>query len=342
MNLPDVKIVDMNYAIRNSIGHFSKDLIDEINDRLSKKEQVILLLNRRGYDTVVSCKNCGYTYKCPNCDITLTYHKSSNNLRCHYCGYAAKLDINCPKCHERSLNGIGTGTEKIEEELNKLFKQAKVLRMDFDTTTKKGSHEKLIESFKKKEYDILIGTQIVAKGLDFDDVTLVGIINADTSLNIPNYRSSEETFELLSQTAGRSGRKKHGTVILQTYNKDHYAIRYTKSHDYLNFFKEEMNIRREMKYPPYYYLIYIKISGKDNNYVYKEALKIYNRLLINSENDSIYLIKSRLYFERAQVYSKLGMEKLSEEDMAKAEELNLEPYFQNPIPAPTLLLDNLK
>ena len=170
--------------------------------------------------------------------------------------------LECPECHEKSLNDLGVGTEKIEEELKELLPNSRILRMDFDTTSRKGMHEKMITEFGEHKYDILLGTQIVAKGLDFDDVTLVGIINADTSLNIPNYRSSEETFELLSQTAGRSGRKKHGTVILQTYNKDHYAIRYTKSHDYLNFFKEEMNIRREMKYPPYYFIYIYKNKWK--------------------------------------------------------------------------------
>ena len=196
--LPTVRIIDMSEEIKNSVGHFSRNLITAIKDKLDKKEQVILLLNRRGYSSFISCKNCGYTFKCPNCDITLTYHKTSNTLRCHYCGYGTKVYKKCPECNEESITDLGVGTEKIEEELKNIFKDSKVLRMDVDTTSRKGMHEKMITAFKNHEYDILLGTQIVAKGLDFDNVTLVGVINADTSLNIPDFRSSENTFSLLS------------------------------------------------------------------------------------------------------------------------------------------------
>lgn len=227
--LPEVTLVDMNQEFKRSEGHFSLLLLNKIKEKLSKEEQVILLLNRRGYSSFVTCKNCGYTVKCPHCDITLTYHKSSNNLRCHYCGYATNITNICPECHEKSLTTLGVGTEKIEEELHTLIPAAKILRMDFDTTSKKGSHAKMIEEFKEHKYDILLGTQIVAKGLDFENVTLVGVVNADTSLNIPNFRSSEQTFSLLSQVAGRSGRSsKTGEVIIQTYNPTHYAIECVK------------------------------------------------------------------------------------------------------------------
>jgi len=273
--LPNVEIVDMNQEMRRVQGHFSNQLLTKINTRLEKKEQVILLLNRRGYSSFVSCKNCGYTVKCPHCDITMTYHKTSSVLRCHYCGYATNLIKNCPECHENSLSTLGVGTEKIEEELKKYLPQAKVLRMDIDTTSKKGSHAKMIASFKRGEYDILLGTQMVAKGLDFASVTLVGVINADTSLNIPDFRSSENTFDLLSQVAGRSGRgEKTGEVIIQTFNPDHYALSYVKNHDYYGFYKEEMKIRRTLKYPPYYYLVYIKLSGRDYTVLEQEAHKI--------------------------------------------------------------------
>ena len=273
--LPDVEIVDMNQEMKKSKGHFSLKLVSEIEDRLSKKEQVILLLNRRGYSNFITCKNCGYTFKCPNCDITLTYHKSSNILRCHYCGYGEKVFTNCPSCGEDSLNRLGVGTQKIEEEINNLYADARVLRMDYDTTSKKGAHEKMIEAFKNHEYDILLGTQMVAKGLDFSLVTLVGVINADTSLNIPDFRSSENTFSLLSQVAGRSGRsEKSGQVIIQTFNPDHYAINLVKNHDYLGFYQKEMFIRRQLKYPPYFYICNIRISGKDSSYIFDEALKI--------------------------------------------------------------------
>ena len=272
-NLPKVEFVDMNKAIATAKGHFSLELIKRIEETLRRGEQVILLLNRRGYSSVLSCKNCGYVMKCPNCDISLTYHKTNNMLRCHYCGYATNYPKVCPECKEEALRDLGVGTEKIEEEVKSLFGNSKVLRMDVDTTSKKNAHQKIIESFGKGEANILIGTQMVAKGLDFPNVTLVGVLNTDTSLMIPDFRSSETTFDLLSQVAGRSGRAKEGLVVFQTYNKDHYAISCASNHDYLTFYKEEMAIRKMMKYPPYYYLVLVKISGKDENSCLKEAVR---------------------------------------------------------------------
>ena len=272
-NLPKVEFVDMNKAIATAKGHFSLELIKRIEETLRRGEQVILLLNRRGYSSVLSCKNCGYVMKCPNCDISLTYHKTNNMLRCHYCGYATTYPKVCPECKEEALRDLGVGTEKIEEEVKSLFGNSKVLRMDVDTTSKKNAHQKRIESFAKGEANILIGTQMVAKGLDFPNVTLVGVLNTDTSLMIPDFRSSETTFDLLSQVAGRSGRAKEGLVVFQTYNKDHYAISCASNHDYLTFYKEEMAIRKMMKYPPYYYLVLVKISGKDENSCLKEAVR---------------------------------------------------------------------
>ena len=272
-NLPKVEFVDMNKAIATAKGHFSLELIKRIEETLRRGEQVILLLNRRGYSSVLSCKNCGYVMKCPNCDISLTYHKTNNMLRCHYCGYATNYPKVCPECKEEALRDLGVGTEKIEEEVKSLFGNSKVLRMDVDTTSKKNAHQKIIESFAKGEANILIGTQMVAKGLDFPNVTLVGVLNTDTSLMIPDFRSSETTFDLLSQVAGRSGRAKEGLVVFQTYNKDHYAISCASKHDYLTFYKEEMAIRKMMKYPPYYYLVLVKISGKDENSCLKEAVR---------------------------------------------------------------------
>ncbi len=274
-SLPSVEIVDMNEEYKKNVGLFSKKLFDKISEKIEKKEQVILLLNRRGYSSFVTCKNCGYTVKCPHCDITLTYHKHASMLRCHYCGYATNLKVICPECHENSLTNLGIGTEKVEEELHKLFPNTAVLRMDVDTTSRKGMHKKMIEDFRNQKYSILLGTQIVAKGLDFENVTLVGVINADTSLNIPDFRSSENTFSLLSQVAGRSGRsEKVGEVVIQTFNPSHYAISFVKKHDYIGFYKQEMTIRKTMKYPPYYYLVYIRLSGKDYSIIEKEAQKI--------------------------------------------------------------------
>lgn len=285
-NLPLVEIVDMSKEKhRGSI--FSSRLITEVNKRLEEHEQIILLLNRRGYSSFITCSNCGYTAKCPHCDITLTYHKTSNTLRCHYCGYADKMNDICPSCGEKAIKTLGTGTEKVEEEIKKVF-NARVVRMDLDTTSKKGSHEKIITAFKNHEYDILLGTQMIAKGLDFSNVTLVGVINADTSLMVPNYRSNEYTFQLLMQTAGRSGRgEKNGSVIIQTFNPEHYAITLASKHDYIDFFKQEMEVRRKLSYPPYYYLIYIKVIGKDYNKISIESNKIASILTRELKNSKI-------------------------------------------------------
>ena len=262
--MPDIVLVDMKKEnIHNQI--ISSYLYDEINKRLVNKEQIILLLNRRGFSTFISCKECGYTYKCPNCDISLTYHKISNKLRCHYCGYFIEKDDICPSCHHDSLNYLGLGTEKVEETLHNLFTSARIIRMDQDTTSKKGSYQKIIDSFANHEYEILLGTQMISKGLDFKDVTLVGVINADTSLNIPDFRASEKTFDLLYQTAGRSGRfNKQGKVIIQTYNPDNNIYKLISMNNYDRFFEYEMNVRHTLKYPPYTYLLLIKVSG--NNY----------------------------------------------------------------------------
>lgn len=277
--LPEVTIVDMNKEKRGS--YFSSLLIDKINEKLAKKEQIILLLNRRGYASFITCSSCGFVSKCPNCDVTLTYHKSSDMERCHYCGYATKRHIECPNCHEKAVKNLGVGTEKIEEEIKKIFK-ARVIRMDLDTTSTKGSHEKIIKSFRNYEYDILLGTQMIAKGLDFPNVTLVGVINADTSLMIPNFRSSEYTFDLLSQVSGRSGRsEKTGAVIIQSYNPEHYAIKLSQTQNYKQFFKKEMNIRRELNYPPYCFIVSIKVISVDYNIAKDESVIISNKLKEN-------------------------------------------------------------
>lgn len=287
-SLPNVEIIDMNKEAKNGTSHITNRLLGELSSCIDRGEQAILFLNRRGFSTFVTCKNCSETIKCPNCDITLTYHKSNRMLRCHYCGYATPLPKVCPHCKEEALSDLGVGTEKIEEELHGLLPNARVLRMDVDTTSRKGAHKKMIDAFRNHEYDILLGTQIVAKGLDFSDVTLVGVINADTSLNIPDFRSSENTYSLLSQVAGRSGRsKKTGKVYIQTFNPDHYAISFVKEHDYLGFYREEMKIRRRLGYPPFYFLCYLKISGKEADYLFQEALKIKRSLERNLGHTTI-------------------------------------------------------
>ena len=289
MVLPNVHIVDMKEEIKRGNYTFSKLLIDKINEKISKSEQVILLLNRRGYSPLIKCSKCGEVEKCPNCDISLTYHKSSDSLRCHYCNYTKKCPSKCMKCGSADIKGIGLGTEKLEQEIMDKFK-ARVIRMDADTTSRKGMHEKIIKEFGEGKYDILLGTQMIAKGLDFPKVTLVGVINADMSLCVPDFRSSERTFQLLSQVSGRAGRGKYpGEVIIQTFNPDHYSIRYAKNHDYLNFYKEEMAIRKQLNYSPYYFITLVRISCKDYEEGFKHANKIKDYLEKNLSSDTILL-----------------------------------------------------
>lgn len=274
-NLPEVKLINMRDEIKKGNSLISEVLYSKIKDRLEKKEQTIILLNRRGYSTIISCHDCGYVYKCDNCDIPLTYHKSINKAKCHYCNMQININNKCPKCNSLNINQFGIGTEKLMEEIEKLFSEAKVLRMDVDTTSKKGSHEDIINKFSNKEYDILIGTSMISKGLDFKDVTLVGVINADSSLNIPDFRSAERTFQLLNQVAGRSGRNtKSGEVIIQGFNIDHYSMKDAANHDYLNFYNNEIAIRKLLKYPPFCNLAFIKISGKDLKLIETESNKI--------------------------------------------------------------------
>lgn len=287
--LPNVNIVDMKEEVKKGNFILSDMLKNKISEVLSKSEQAIILLNRRGYSSTISCRECGYVYKCPNCDITYTYHKSSNNLKCHYCGYSMVLPNKCSICGSDNLKDYGLGTEKLEETLNSLY-NARIVRMDVDTTSKKGQHQKIIDDFGEHKYDILIGTQMIAKGLDFPLVTLVGVVSIDSSLTSPDYRASENTFQLLSQVSGRAGRSENkGEVIIQTFNPDHYAITLAKNHDYIDFYKEEMKIRKMLKYSPYYYMVLVSITSKDYELGFKEANKIGSYIRNNISSDSIVL-----------------------------------------------------
>ena len=287
--LPNVNIVDMKEEVKKGNFILSDILKNKIGEVLDRGEQAIILLNRRGYSSTISCKECGYVYKCPNCDITYTYHKSSNNLKCHYCGYSMVLPNKCSICGSDNLKDYGLGTEKLEETLNSLY-NARIVRMDVDTTSKKGQHQKIIDDFGEHKYDILIGTQMIAKGLDFPLVTLVGVVSIDSSLTSPDYRASENTFQLLSQVSGRAGRSESkGEVIIQTFNPDHYAITLAKNHDYIDFYKEEMKIRKMLKYSPYYYMVLVSITSKDYELGFKEANKIGSYIRNNINKDSIVL-----------------------------------------------------
>ena len=262
--LPPVTLVDMTKEMaQQTTDELSSVLKDKIADRLAKGQQIVLLLNRRGYASYMLCRECGQVIQCPRCDISLTYHKHEHRLKCHYCDYQSPVPDRCPNCHSDYLRTFGLGTQKIEELLNQHFPTARIIRMDMDTTRKKGQHEALLDSFRCHEADILLGTQMIAKGLDFETVTLVGVINADTALNLPDFRAGEKTFQLLTQVAGRTGRGRfEGEVLIQTYNPDHYVMQLAQQHDYESFFYYEMKRRHLGHYPPYFYTTLITISSK--------------------------------------------------------------------------------
>lgn len=263
--LPTVFIADMREELRQgNRSMFSQSLIEAIRLRLEKKEQMVLFLNRRGYSSFVLCRDCGTVVQCPNCDISLTYHRTTEKLKCHYCGYEEHVPQICPQCQSDHIRYFGTGTQKVEEELYKLFPEARVLRMDVDTTKHKGAHEEILETFGAGHADILLGTQMIAKGLDFPNITLVGVLSADTSLHLPDYRAAERTFQLLTQVSGRAGRHdKLGEVIIQTYTPEHYAIDLAKTQEYEPFYEREMFLRRRSNYPPYYFVALIQLSHED-------------------------------------------------------------------------------
>ena len=279
-NLPKVEIVDLKQELANgNRSMLSFELYKSIEENLKNKLQTILFLNRRGYSTFIMCRNCGYTVKCKNCDISMTYHSYENKLKCHYCGYEEKVVKICPECGSDKIRYFGTGTQKLEQEILKQFPQAKTIRMDVDTVTKKNSHEEILNKFKNEDIDILIGTQMVVKGHHFPKVTLVGVIAADSSLNIDDYRATERTFQILTQVAGRAGRENlPGKVIIQTYNPENFSIQNAQKQNYKEFYKIEKALRKQLKYPPFCDIIVIGFSGTNekeikeiSNYSYEFA-----------------------------------------------------------------------
>lgn len=307
-SLPQVTLVDMREAVKTAPApDFSQVLLDQITERLARKEQVVLMLNRRGYSSFVLCRDCGFVLKCPNCDVSLTLHMDTHSMKCHYCGHEEAIPNRCPSCDSKKIRYYGTGTQKVQAELEKLLPEARILRMDVDTTRKKGAHERLLAKFGAHEADILLGTQMIAKGLDFPDVTLVGVLNADTALSLPDYRSSERTFQLLTQVSGRAGRAaKTGQVVIQTYNPEHYVIQLACRQDYEQFFFYEMNLRHLNNYPPYYYTIKITVSAKSEAEAAKESFAIKKgldqclspqALVLGPTPSSILKIKNRFYYQ---------------------------------------------
>lgn len=284
--LPSIRIADMREELKKqNYSAFSDLLRDKIEEKLSKKEQILLFLNKRGMASSILCRDCGHIVKCKNCDVPLTYHNSNKKLICHHCGAMSQPPVICPECDSHAIRYLGTGTEKIEQELNKLFPNIRVLRADSDTVTRKGSFEKIYNDFKEGKADILIGTQMIGKGLHLPKVNLVGVILADIGLNIPDFKSSERTFQLLTQVAGRAGREEPGEVVIQTYMPENSAIRYAKNHDFKGFYKYEIQNRKLLGYPPFSKIIKLIFADKDPKKCPKEAQKIANslKLLVTSQ-----------------------------------------------------------
>lgn len=313
--LPPTYIINMREEVSDFSPLISYSLDYEIKRCLDKNEKIILLQNRRGYSPYVSCRKCGYTFKCPHCELSLSYHKNGDKFKCHYCNYEFKFDHLCPKCNNNDFLFMGSGTQKIEEVIQQHYPKAKLLRMDNDTTNLKNGHLKILDKFQNEDYNVLLGTQMVAKGLDFHDVTLVGVINADISLSVADFRSAEFTFELLSQVSGRAGRgEKQGNVIIQTFNPENYAITMASKHDYESFYNQDMRFRSKFKYPPFTYMSSITILcekadqaciladkifddlkeinefellGPALPYLFKENDKIRMKILIKSKNHNL-------------------------------------------------------
>jgi primosomal protein N' (replication factor Y) len=290
--LPEVEVIDMRDELKNgNTSILSSRLYHEMKENLEDGKQVILFLNRRGYSTFVSCRECGYVMKCPECGISLTYHKEKGEMLCHYCGYKTELPKECPNCKGKYIKYFGTGTEKVEEYAREMFEGFPVARLDFDTTKQKGNLDKILNDFRNNKTKILVGTQIVAKGLDFHNVGLVGIIAADVALNIPDFKSAERTFQLITQAAGRTGRgEAQGKVVIQTYNPEHYAIIHGANQDYEGFYQMEKTIRNGLGYPPYVDIIQIIISNENEKNGLDIAGLIYERLMKTLGIKNIYTI----------------------------------------------------
>lgn len=279
-SLPDVEIIDLRNELANgNRSMISSRLKEEIENNLLRKKQTILYFNRRGFSTFLMCEDCGSTFKCKRCNITLTYHKNEGKLKCHYCGYEEKVPTECPDCHSKHIKYFGAGTQKLEEDVKKMFPTASTIRMDVDTVSKKNSHEDILNTFKNDNIDILIGTQMVVKGHHFPNVTLVGVVFADNNLNIGDYRANEKTFQTLTQVAGRAGREKdQGKVIIQTYNPDNYAIDDSREQNYDEFYNTEIIMRKSLKYPPFCDIIVVDMSSTDMRELNGVAKKMHTYL----------------------------------------------------------------
>ena len=292
-NLPEVEVVDLKMELATgNRSMLSFKLHDAIEQNLKDKRQTILFLNRRGYSTFIMCRECGYTVKCKNCNISMTYHRTENKLKCHYCGYEENVVTVCPECHSTKIRYFGTGTQRLEDEIHKIFPNASTIRMDIDTVTKKNSHEEILNKFKNENIDILIGTQMVVKGHHFPNVTLVGVIAADSSLNIDDYRANERTFQILTQVAGRAGRENlPGNVIIQTYNPDNFSIQCAKKQDYKMFYNTEIALRKQLKYPPFCDIILIGFNSLIESEIIKVSDMVYTYLKDKLDEQTFIILK---------------------------------------------------
>ena len=323
--LPNIEIVDMREELASGNRTvFSRKLYYSMKEAIKNKEQIMLFLNRRGYSTFIMCRDCGYVVKCEDCDVSMTYHMDLNKLICHYCGKTKDVVNICPECGSKNIRYFGNGTQKIEQEIKKYFPEASVIRMDVDTTRIKGGHEKILNKFKNEKIDILLGTQMIAKGHDFSNVTLVGILAADSALNLGDYRANERTFQLLTQMAGRAGRgEKKGAAIIQTYMPDEFSINAAKEQNYTKFYNLEINVREKLNYPPFCDIIVSIISGADEELVKKEASKLFDILhtkfnaylpvpapisKINNEYRWRILIKENLDYDKLKDFHSLVSE----------------------------------
>ena len=279
-NLPDVEIIDLRQELANGNHSIISDrLREEIQNNLNNKKQTILFLNRRGFSTFVMCRDCGYTAKCKRCNISLTYHIKEDKLKCHYCGYEMNNPKVCPQCKSKNIKYFGSGTQKLEDLVKKMFPEASTIRMDIDTVSKKNSHEQILNKFKNENIDILIGTQMVVKGHHFPNVTLVGVIAADGSLNTEDYRANEKTFDILVQVAGRAGREKlPGKVIIQTYSPENFCVQCSKEQNYEKFYKTEIELRKQLKYPPFCDIIMFGINSSSKEEIKVASEKLYKLL----------------------------------------------------------------
>lgn len=290
--LPVFKIIDLQKKENFSRKYpLTEELILKVNQNIEKSQQVMLFINRRGFSNYMTCESCGQVINCPKCNISLTYHKTSNALTCHYCGFKKAFQVKCEYCGSETLTHGGAGTQKIEDIIKEIFHQKTVSRLDLDVSRRKGKLRQIIRDFERNNINILTGTQIISKGLNFPNVTLVGILYIDDLLNLPDFRSAEHVFELIVQVSGRAGRDKHkGEVLIQTYLMDHYAIKYATTYQFEQFYKEEIDLRKQLHYPPFYRLIKITFEGREESDVEKTALKIYTDLKRECLSEDVELL----------------------------------------------------